>query len=333
MFRRHYQRRRSFLLFVILRLFLSLIIFAILVGGIYAAYKQFSGVDPKGLDPKALVSGILNFKDFNFKNFNFFEEKNITENKNVIPQDSSKPVSRNLLFKFALVADSHNENNYLKQALKQAKESKVALVIGLGDYTEVGTIKELQDAKNAFDEAGIRYFVTAGDHDLWDSRDKQKSAVDNFNQVFGPTFQAFSYEGVKFLVLDNSDNYGGLSEDQLKWLKFELDKAKKEQGLKLILAFLHEPLYHPSSTRVMGKVEIKLVDQAKEIAQILKNGGVKGVFGGDIHYFSQYSDPASGLSMTTVGAVASQRNAQLPRFAIVSVFDDGSYTVEDMEIK
>lgn len=327
MFRRHHRKRNPAL--VIFRLLLSLIIFALLIGGIYAAYKQFSGMDPKGIDPKALMPLL--------KIFSLTQEQKKSiipqDNKEKSPIDKKSSLTKSLLFKFALLADSHNENNFLKSALQQAKENQVTLVIGLGDYTEVGTLKELQDAKNTFDEAGLRYFVTTGDHDLWDARNKQKLPADNFNQVFGPTFQTFSFEGVKFLILDNSDNYGGLSEDQIKWLKFEIDKVKQEKHLKLLMAFLHEPLYHPSSTRVMGKVEPKLTTQAKEVAQILKNGGVKEVFAGDTHYFGRYADPSSGLNMTTVGAITSSRNAQTPRFAIVTVMDNFEYTVEDVEIK
>lgn len=340
MFRRHYQKRRTFLPFVVLRLFLSLAIFVILIGGIYAAYKQFSGVDPKGIDPKALVSGILSSRDLGslLKIFSV----DIKQKQSIIPQANPRssstrnqePASKaTLLFKFAIVSDSHNENDFLKKALNQAKAKDSKFVIGLGDYTEVGTIEELTAAKKEFDGAGLRYFVTTGDHDLWDSRDKQMSPLSSFNQVFGPSFQSFSFEGVKFLILDNSDNYTGLSDDQFKWLKFELDRVRSEKGLRLILAFMHEPLYHPSSTRVMGKVTPSLIDQAKNLAKLLKNRGVREVFTGDVHYFTRYNDPQSGLLMTTLGAVNSQRNAQTPRFAIVSIFDDFEFNVEDVEVK
>lgn len=332
---RKYHRKSKNPLFVIFRLLLSLIIFAILVGGIYSAYKQFSGVDPKGIDPKALISGIITTRDFGslLKIFSV----DIKQNQSIIPQDTpenSSTQNQNLnkktapLFKFALVSDSHNENNYLQQALVQAKTKNVKFIIGLGDYTEVGTVKELQDAKREFDEVGLRYFAAAGDHDLWDSRDKQKLSLENFNQVFGPAFQSFSFEGVKFLILDNSDNYAGLSEDQFKWLNFELGKTSK-----LTLAFLHEPLYHPSSAHTMGWVSANLKDQAEKLTKVLKDGGVKEVFAGDIHFFGRYTEPKKGLPMTTIGAVASQRNAQLPRFAIVEIFDDYSYNVEDVEVK
>jgi len=101
---------------------------------------------------------------------------------------------------------------------------------------------------------------------------------------------------------------------------------------KGVFVFLHEPLYHPSSTHTMGWVEKNLKSQAGGLMFQLKDAGAAKVFAGDIHYFSQYSEPKTDIPMATIGAVSSLRNPQLPRFAVVSVFDDGETRVEDVEI-
>jgi len=99
------------------------------------------------------------------------------------------------------------------------------------------------------------------------------------------------------------------------------------------LVFLHEPLYHPISDHSMGKLEKQVKQQAKNLTFQLKEGGVKEVFAGDTHDFSQYNDPQTNLPMVSVGAITRDRNLQLPRFAIGYVFGDGSVRVEDVEIK
>ena len=83
----------------------------------------------------------------------------------------------------------------------------------------------------------------------------------------------------------------------------------------------------------MGRVEKKLKDQARSLIQTLARSGVKKVFAGDTHFFSQYNDPETKLEMVTVGSLATERNPQVPRFAVVSVFEDGSSRVDDIEIK
>ncbi len=154
----------------------------------------------------------------------------------------------------------------------------------------------------------------------------------NFRQVFGPSYQSFISNNFKFLLLFNSDNYAGLSEEQWKWLESELERSKVED-LKGVFVFVHEPLFHPSSDHIMGRVEKELKNQAISLIELLSRSGVKQVFAGDTHFFSQYEEPQRHLPMVTIGAVTTERNPQAPRFAIVTVFEDGSTKVEDVEIK
>lgn len=303
-------RRYTNIVFVIFRLVLSLVISAVLLGGIYSAYKHFSGLDPLKLNPQTVFSNLLS-----------------RANPNIF----STPIQKEV-FSFILVADSHNDNANLKNALTQAKDKNPEFIIGLGDYTEVGTVDELKKAKQEFDNLGLRYFLAVGDHDLWDCRNRSLPPDCNFKEVFGPAYQSFIFNQFEFIILNNSDNYIGMGEEELEWLSKEIQSAK-DAKLKGIYVFVQEPLYHPSSDHVMGRIEKDLKNQARSLIRTLKDGGVKKVFAGDTHYFSEYSEPETGLPMVTVGAITSQRNPQTPRYALVLVYDDGSTKVEDVEIK
>ncbi len=211
------------------------------------------------------------------------------------------------------------------------KSRDLKFIIGLGDYSDVGTVDELKNAKKVFDSASLRYFVIPGDHDLWDCRNRSLLPVACFTQVFGPPYQIFTFDNFSFLLLDNSDNYAGFGDKQLKWITDELEKVKQTKP-KGIFVFTHTPLYHPSSDHVMGWVENSLKAQAGGVLFQLKDASVSKIFAGDIHYFSEYSEPKTNLPMVTIGAVTSDRNPQAPRFAVVSVFEDGSTKVEDVII-
>lgn len=311
--RKHQGRRSTNIVFVIFRLMLSLVMFGLLLGGVYSAYKHFSGFDPLKLDPQAIVSNLIQAKT---------------------PQQFIQATPNSAYeFRFVLMADSHNDSVNLKKAIAQVKQNypDSQFIIGLGDYTEVGTLDELKKAKNEFDLSTLRYFLTSGDHDLWDSRDKQTDPPTNFKEIFGPLYQAFTFNGFRFIILYNSDNYLGLGHEQINWLTDELEKAKQEA--RGIFVFIHEPLYHPSSDHFMGRVEKQLQQQAESLIYQLKEAGVKKVFAGDVHYFSEYSEPKINLSMVTIGAITIERNPQSPRFAVVYVFEDGTTKVEDVEIK
>lgn len=315
-----------------------MVMLAVLVVGIYAAYKHFSGYDPLKLDPQVVVKNVLAAKTpqqiIGVLSSIKIGSKTLPINNQLVLENSTPDAAITPVFRFLLVADSHNDNDDLSKAITQAKASypDLKFIIGLGDYSDVGTNVELNNAKKELDSSGLRYFLIAGDHDLWDSRDKKMPATTNFNQVFGPLFQSFDYNNFNFLLLDNSDDYKGLGDTQQKWIENELEKIK-QQSTRGTFVFLHEPLFHPSSDHVMGKIENGLKQQARDLMYQLKAAGVKKVFAGDIHFFSEYKEPVTALDMVTIGAVAIERNPQAPRFAVVSVFDDGTTKVDDVEIK
>lgn len=336
MFKKTHHRRGSNPIIVLFRLILSLVMFAVLLGGVYSAYKHFSGFDPLKLDPQSIAKELLGSRTPQqfltaFTSLKLSPKILGEASQKIAQVPASTP---QVAFKFLLVSDSHDDNANLSKAITQSKTkySDLVFVIGLGDYTNVGTLNELKLAKAEFDKANLRYFLVAGDHDLWDSRDKGMEADANFKQVFGPTFQSFEYQGFKFLLLDNADNYLGFSNTQLDWINSQLEKGKNE-GIKGIFVFIPIPLYHPSSDHYMGKTDSSLKQQAQAMILQLKTAGVKKVFAGDIHYFSEYEEPITRLPMMTVGAVATDRNPQAPRYAVVTVYNDGSVRVDDVEIK
>lgn len=341
--RKHKGRRSINIVFVIFRLILSLVMFAVLLAGIYSAYKHFSGLDPLRLDPQALLQSVLEAKTPQqlltvLSSVKFTQDLSSQINQKALPRErqalGDSTTRSSVAFKFMLVADSHSDNVNLRKAIAQAKQTypDLAFIIGMGDYTEVGTIEEFKAAKKEFDAGGLRYFLLAGDHDLWDSRNKSVSPDNNFKQIFGPLYQAFTFGNYRFLLLDNSDNYQGIGIDQQKWITSELEKVKSE-GISGLFVFVHEPLFHPSSDHFMGRVEKEVRQQARSLIYQLKDAQVKRVFSGDIHYFSQYSEPETGIEMVTIGAITVERNPQVPRFAVVNVFEDGSVRVEDVEIR
>ena len=66
---------------------------------------------------------------------------------------------------------------------------------------------------------------------------------------------------------------------------------------------------------------------------LLEQKRVDGFFSGDLHFFARFNSPSQAVKMTTIGAVNSARNFQGPRFAIVTVYSDYSWEVEDVEIR
>lgn len=334
---------------LILRMLLSLTMFLILLTASYQAFKHFAGVDPIKADPQALILTLVTEEGavqavnaiFNLKFPDSIDElKNLAGGPgSVTPEmlnfgSNKRPgpgPGANKVLTFALVSDSHNDNDSLRKALESAKSKGAKFVIGLGDYTEVGSEAELNTARQVFMLSGLPFYLTAGDHDLWNARDKGEDPVAHYTQVFGSPYQSFGDSNIRFIIVSNSDNYQGLDDVQLSWLRDELNRIVNNRPLASFV-FMHEPLYHPSSDHVMGKERGDLKVQADLLIQMIKEAGVREVFYGDTHFGASYQDPKSNLFMTAVGAVTQERNAQRPRYLLVEVYDDGRYNLQDTEI-
>lgn len=258
--------------------------------------------------------------------FVFYTSGLFPSTKNDLPksEEFKKP-----LLRVALVADSENENELLGKALLQAQGMGVNLVIGLGDWSQVGSISELEEAKKVFDQSRLSYFLVPGDHDLWDSRNRGEDALDNYRKVFGKPSQEFTRNGIQFVLLDNSDIYKGISQEDWEILNSKLEARNS----KLTFVFSHKTPFHPESDHVMGEDSEGVRRQAENLMQLLESKGVDGLFTGDLHFFARFKSPNGSVRITTIGAASAERNFQGPRFAVLTIFDTYSWEVEDIEIR
>ena len=320
------------------RLMMSVFIMGILAIGLLQAYKAFSGYDPMKLDSESLQSLLTSESAYQtLIGLLTFDPKASIQKTTGLGgdfEDTVEEPSSNapVAFKFAVMADSHKDIASLEKALAQAKSEGARFVVMMGDLSDVGTLDELNATKDALEASGLQYYATPGDHDLWDSRDKESNPPKNFTEVFGSTYKSFTYDSVRYVLIYNSDNYLGLDGVQLDWIEKELSRPETEDAPKMTFVFAPTPLFHPSSDHVMGKVTPKLTSQAEHLATTFKRGGVNLVFSADTHFYSKFTEPKNELDMMTVGAVTSDRNAQAPRFAVVEVLEDGDYNIVETEI-
>ncbi len=262
---------------------------------------------------------------YSFANSGFFkgwDNKTMKQHANALSEKTP-------LVRIVLVADSENENDLLAKALDQAKGMGVNFVIGLGDWSQVGTLSELSAAKAVFDKSGLRYFLTAGDHDLWDSRNRGEDALTNYRQIFGEPTQTREEKGIHIVIVDNSDIYSGLSQKDWESLNSKLETRNS----KLTFVFAHKTPFHPESAHVMGEDSPDVARQAKQFMDLMEAKKVAGFFSGDLHFFAQFKSPNASVKITTIGAVSGERNFQGPRFGILTVFDDYSWNVEDVDVR
>lgn len=248
----------------------------------------------------------------------------------------------NPIAKIAVLSDSHNSLENLQKSLDIAKEKNVDFAIVLGDLSNVGTKSELQQAKKILDQSNLSYYIIPGDHEYYISEWDGSSMIENFKEIFGSRYQKIlldlesfrfkittSHPAIRLVLLDNASTTAGLDDNQLYWFMDQLTQAKFRG--EIVYVFAHNPLYHPTNTRVMGQKSSHLKAQAQTLLKLIRNAPVKIFVGGDQHFSSINQDPKKeGLDHLVVGALSSERNLQSPRFSILTVFDLGGLKIDEV---
>lgn len=247
--------------------------------------------------------------------------------KESLPRENQRTQSssKKIISRFAVISDTHSDNEETQKATNQIKNLGVDYIIHTGDWTKVGTVDELQAQKKILQNSDSLYWGVMGDHDRWQSK-----AV-NFQTVFGSTYESFDKNNLHHVLLDNSDLEQGFGKDQLDWFQADMEKNKN----KPTIIFMHLPIYHPSSDRTIaakGGVSNERNQETDRFLKIIKGKKVLAMFSGDHHLSSSYTEPKTSVRIFISGAVTRDRNLQTPRFSLVEVYDDFSLNVTDQII-
>lgn len=121
--------------------------------------------------------------------------------------------------------------------------------ITLGDIV-YDTPDMMSPMKKVFPTSGIKFFHVIGNHDHYQETTKDMDAIVNFEECFGPVNYSFNRGNSHIVALDNviytgKQTYsGGFTEDQIKWLKNDLQYVSTD---KLLIICTHIPIRNQSS--------------------------------------------------------------------------------------
>jgi predicted phosphodiesterase len=237
------------------------------------------------------------------------------------------------VLKFSIFADIHSDLENINQAIDQSIEEGSIAIFNLGDLTDYGEPQKLKEVQDAFLEKGVNAFFIPGDRDLANSVDQgDKTGLSIFTRIFGDPYGVTEYEGLKFVYFNNSANYSPLSKESMQWLEENITNAD--------FLLLSQPIYHVSN-KSMGYADSieqpELLLQANKILDLVRTEDISLVIAGDHHISSEDIDPVEEeIEHIVVGAISSEINGrpqkllQSPRFTVVTAYDDGSYSYEEI---
>lgn len=130
----------------------------------------------------------------------------------------------------------------------------------------------------------IPLYLVKGNHDANDS-----ATTEIYNEQANPPgglgYYAITINSILFIILDTeiTGEAGSIKNNQLTWLKNQLDYASSEDHITNIMLFMHRPLY-PQGGHI-GQ-NLYHADQLHEL--FLKHQKIKVVFAGHDHLFNKF---------------------------------------------
>ncbi len=187
---------------------------------------------------------------------------------------------------------SNREIDYIRDdVVSELVGTQAAFGITLGDimYNDLS----LYDRYNGIvAAAGIPFFNVPGNHDMNFDAEDDRFALETFRRHFGPTYYAFEYGKVSFIVLDNVEwmgedeeketgNYRGkLGNRQTAWIENYLEHVSSD---RLIVFTMHIPLYSPGSS----EEDVNVIDR-DDLFDLLKDRSHLLAVTGHMHLIEQY---------------------------------------------
>jgi 3',5'-cyclic AMP phosphodiesterase CpdA len=133
-------------------------------------------------------------------------------------------------FRFAVFSDIHNaqgRTNHLQRFAQDVAARGIDFFCVCGDLTHNGRADEFRQARAGFDSVGIPYYVTLGNHDLY-----QADGWQQFREQFGPSCYSVVIAGrLRLIFLDTG--IGRLGPTQFDWLEQELTRSAHETKIVL----------------------------------------------------------------------------------------------------
>lgn len=232
--------------------------------------------------------------------------------------------SGEVVLKAALVSDIENDFNNLEKFVVEINNMDVDIVFVLGDITSLGVKEDLLKAKAVLNkvEEPIEVYYIPGDRDLWKS-----SGIKNFKEVFGNPYRVVEKNNIKFLLLDNSNEYEGIDSSEMQFIRDNISNVN--------YVMFHNPIYFNKSIlgvmgKGMGQYSEDVDIQRQELLEIVRSSNaVKATFSGDQHSYSiTVDDQKKTLSHIILGSLNTVRNLDRPNFAIVEFYEDHTFKVE-----
>ena len=233
----------------------------------------------------------------------------------------------------------------LRKALADVRTRDVDFILFGGDNVEANYHLGAEHEHEVVDmytrfrrivgESGIPAYFTIGNHDTFDRFEghEDKIGYGYFEKFCGPVRQSFDHKGIHFVTLNSlvpdSNGRWSVGDEQLEWLKGDLDAAGKDTP---VIISMHVPmlsLYYPVVDGIFSGAD--MVTDSKKTFDLLKQYNVRLVLQGHQHIHEEIQERGRWF-VTGGGICASWWSGPLADteegYVLVHVGDNGDLSWE-----
>ncbi len=251
-------------------------------------------------------------------------------------------------FRFAVIGDTrgNNENGInieiMKIVLEKIKSEKVDFIVVVGDMI-TGSAKSrahmdrLKKWKSIIENYQLPFYIAIGNHEVESELSENIVRLvfempENGPAGFKELSYSFDHKDAHFIALDTDafNNFHRIGEQQLEWLKKDLEKNKE----KNIFVFGHEPAY-PAYGHIGSSLDKYLSDRDR-LWGVFRQYNVRAYFCGHEHLYNKAVHDGIYQIITGGGGAplsAPEEKGGFYNFVVVDVKSGGAIgiTVKDTE--
>jgi 3',5'-cyclic AMP phosphodiesterase CpdA len=275
---------------------------------LFAALAVVAGPTPSSAEPKAAAAESLFFIQMADTQFGMFATP--------------------LLFSYLGLSWSDDEfeeeTRLFEKATESANRMGPAFVIVCGDLVnKPGHAGQAAGFKRISQKLSldIPLYLVAGNHDV--GNEPTRESLEWYRATFGKDWYSFRHGDVHGIVLNSTiirepEHVTRAVEEQLEWLKAELEEARSG-GAAHLLVFQHHPLFLETPDEDDDYFNLPL-EQRKIYLDLFRRHGVEAVFAGHSHRNSYAR--AGAMQMITTGPVGKPLGDDPSGFRVVRVLED-----------
>ncbi|MFC1597905.1 metallophosphoesterase family protein [Patescibacteria group bacterium] len=243
-------------------------------------------------------------------------------------------------WKFAVIGDTEDVRPVTEEIISSLAEQDLAFVVHLGDVSSHGDAAEMNAVKELFDSLPFPTYYIPGNNDLVYDEALEIKTPEVYKSVFGDElWSSFNFENAHLVLLDNSYRRYGFPDEELEWLKTDLDGVgldeadldeanADENPPQYTFLFYHRPLDVPGQQLFGDDETPHSREQNEKFKTLISNYTITRIFNGHLHTTMSYTMNDIPVTVTGGGGALPQNylggeDAALFHYYIVYVPSEG----------